>query len=86
MTAMMPGHCLSWMTLMHTTVRTDPIKVAEYAATLQHSAEASEVRGVLSFEDRGNAIQVCEVGSCSPLSTRMLLGLLRFTLKEILSR
>lgn len=62
---------------------TDPVKVAEYGKELQEQAQYLNVRGLIAFEDRGDTVQIVEVGSCSPLSSRMLLGLARFVIREI---
>lgn len=67
-----------------TPLDTNPAKVAEYAQQLHQDAKNAEVRGVISFEDRGDSVTVVEVGSCNPLSARMLMGLARFVLRELL--
>lgn len=66
------------------TLDTGPNQVERYARQLQSEASTATVRGVIAFEDRGDSVGVVEVGSCRPLPSRMLLGLFRFCLREIL--
>lgn len=69
---------------MAQTIETGPVQVQRYAQELSDDARKGEVRGVLCFEDRGDSVGVAEVGACNPLSSRMLLGLARFVLREII--
>lgn len=72
------------MTETPKSLNTNPKRVEEYAQILQQDASQATIRGLIAFEDRGDHVTIVEVGSCSPMPSRMLLGLLRFVLKEVL--
>lgn len=68
---------------MASTINTGPQQVQKYAEQLGEEASKGQVRGVLCFEDRGDSVGVSEIGSCRPLSSRMLIGLARWVFREI---
>jgi hypothetical protein len=68
----------------HRLAITNPVKVSEYAEALKRDSMSAEVRGVLAFEDRGDGIHVFQVGSCSPPTSRMMVGVMRWVVKSLL--